>query len=314
MTNQTFQFDFEVAVREKAKLRMAIDGPAKSGKTFTSLLIATYLVPDGKIIMLDTEHNSGLKYAPVPGTAATPDEGTFNFLHANLPDYSPAAYIAGIHAAEEAGADVIVVDSFTYAWKNILEQKNSLDLRGVNGDKRYANSWTNWGFLTVQQEELIETVLQSSCHIIATMRSKMAYEQIKDDQTNKLKVVKLGLEPIQREGTEYEFDVMLDMNQEHFGTISGTRCHELEGYGALNPGQEVAEILGAWLQTGVEPAERPMRREVFVAQMGALGYVDDAQIKGILGELKLLSISGPRKYNVMLEAVMRHVEETKSHE
>ena len=65
---------FKRATKRQARLRMAVTGPAGSGKTLTALLVARALVgKQGKIAVLDTEHGSASKYADVVDFA-TDDE------------------------------------------------------------------------------------------------------------------------------------------------------------------------------------------------------------------------------------------------
>lgn len=292
-------FVFEEAVREKAKLRMAITGPAKAGKSTTALRIASNLIPGGKIVLIDTERESSKKYAPQPGQQPNEEELTFKFYRVDLPNFKPQTYIDAIHAAEKFGADMIIIDSLTHAWKDLLAQKTALD------DLPRSNSYTNWGKLTPQHEQLIETMLQSPCHIIATMRTKMAYEQVKDEDTGKSKVVKLGMEPVQRDDMPYEFDILLDMNQEHYGAVSGGRCPALEGYQELKPGAELAQIIGAWLNTGAEPPAPPMTREQFAVEAGKLLKLEDeAAIGNALKERGVvINQSARRKYDEALDAL-----------
>ncbi len=54
---------FRKAERRKAKLRLALTGPAGSGKTYGALLIAQGL--GGRIAMIDTENGSGDLYSAV---------------------------------------------------------------------------------------------------------------------------------------------------------------------------------------------------------------------------------------------------------
>ncbi len=54
---------FRKAERRKTKLRLAITGPAGSGKTYGALLIAQGL--GGHIAMIDTENGSGDLYSAV---------------------------------------------------------------------------------------------------------------------------------------------------------------------------------------------------------------------------------------------------------
>jgi len=49
---------FQKATRKQAKARVAIDGPAGSGKTYTSLLAASVLANGGKVAVIDAERGS----------------------------------------------------------------------------------------------------------------------------------------------------------------------------------------------------------------------------------------------------------------
>jgi len=57
---ETKMSQFHKAERKKGKLRLAIAGPAGSGKTYSALLIALGL--GGRIAMIDTERGSGELY------------------------------------------------------------------------------------------------------------------------------------------------------------------------------------------------------------------------------------------------------------
>ena len=78
---------FRKAERRKAKLRLAITGPAGSGKTYGALLIAQGL--GGKIAMIDTENGSGDLYA---------DMCDYDVQTLTAP-YSIQKYLEAIHEA-----------------------------------------------------------------------------------------------------------------------------------------------------------------------------------------------------------------------
>lgn len=64
---------------------------------------------------------------------------------------------------------------------------------------------------------------------------------------------KIGMAPIQRDGVEYEFDVIGDLSIDHEMVVSKTRCPELDGQVFKKPGADVALILSAWLSDGTPP-------------------------------------------------------------
>lgn len=229
------------ATKKQAKLRMAITGPAGAGKTFTALKLASLLAEKGqKIAVIDTEHGSASKYADL-----------FSFDACELTNFNPKNYIDAIHEAEKAGYAVIVIDSTSHAWNGtggVLEvvEAASTRLRG--------NSYAGWKEGTPLQNSLVEAIIASKCHVIATMRSKMEHVQEKDDR-GKTIVRKLGMAPVQREGMEYEFDVVGDLDVSNTMVITKTRCSALTDAVIKKPGKELAKTLKAWLTDGAEPVE-----------------------------------------------------------
>ena len=82
---------FHKAERKKSKLRLAIAGPAGSGKTYSALLVAFGI--GGRVAMIDTERGSGELYAHL---------GDYDVCPITSP-FVPEKYIEAIRAAEDAG-------------------------------------------------------------------------------------------------------------------------------------------------------------------------------------------------------------------
>lgn len=188
---------FKKAERHALKLKIGIDGPSGSGKTDGALAIATAITNGGKVAMADSENESGLYYADL-----------YDFDHLPLPDTKPATYREVIKAAVAAGYDALIIDSLTHAWQHILAAK---DEHENNNPK--ANKWTLWSIYGPMWEELMRDVLDAPIHIIATMRSKQAYEQIEKD--GRKSIIKLGMAPQVREGADYEFGLVFSVNTAH---------------------------------------------------------------------------------------------------
>ena len=227
---------FQKATKMQARLRLALIGPSGSGKTFTALKIATAY--GGRIALIDTEHASASKYA---------DEFDFQTLILSK-DFSPRRYVEAINLAEENKFDWLIIDSASHAWSGkggALEMVDEEMARSGNNNK-----WAAWRNVTPEHNLLVDAIVQSSCHIIATIRSKMDYVQEKDERTGKTSMKKLGMQPIQRDGLEYEFDVVADMTVEHKLIVSKTRCSALDGAVIDMPGKEIAETLKQWLSDG----------------------------------------------------------------
>jgi hypothetical protein len=233
---------FQKATKKKLKLRLAIDGPSGAGKTYTALVAATALARGGKIAVIDTERGSASLYS---------DKFEFDVLE--LDKYSPLAYINAINAAEENGYDVIVIDSLSHAWEG---EGGALDLQDQASKKQGNNSYTAWREVTPLHRKLVDAILQSTAHIIATMRSKMEYVQEKNDQGRTV-IRKVGLAPIQRAGMEYEFTVVADMDVEHNFITSKSRCDAFADIVEKKPSSKTFKILIDWLDSGVEATNQP---------------------------------------------------------
>lgn len=254
---------FQKATRKQAKARIAIDGPAGSGKTYTSLIAATVLANGGKIAVIDTERGSASLYA---------DEFDFDVLE--LENYNPKNYISAIDEAEKAGYSVIVIDSLSHAWEGeggILDMHDAATKR-----QKTENSYTAWKDVTPVHREFVDRMLQSKAHIVATMRAKMEYSQEKNGE-GKTVIRKIGLAPVQRAGTEYEFTVVCDMDVDHSLSVSKSRCKPIADKVVSHPDKRFFEILNNWLNSGEEV--KPMTREFAQGMLTSKGvrYADLSQ-------------------------------------
>jgi hypothetical protein len=233
---------FKKASKSAIKLRLALSGASGSGKTFSALSIASYL--GNSIAVIDTEHGSASRYAD-----------KFNFDVCELENHHPAKYIEAIQAAEQAGYEVIVIDSLSHAWFSELE----LAGKGFDG----------WKNVRPLERKLIDAMIGSNSHIIATMRSKTEYimeEYRAKDGKTKTAPKRIGTAPVQSAGIEYEFDIAGELNYEHILTISKTRCSELADRTFLNPGKEIADILKAWTTSAVsDVAPAPQSQPKFAS-------------------------------------------------
>lgn len=231
-------FTFKKATKKQAKARVGISGPAGAGKTYTALRLATAMCE--RVAVIDTEHGSASKYA---------DEFDFDVLE--LDDFHPTNYVQAIRAAEAAGYDGLVIDSISHEWsgKNgCLELVEMYAKRNKGGNKFAA-----WGDVTPLHNEFIEAIHSAQLHIFATMRSKMDYIQTQDDK-GRTKIEKVGMAPITRDGVEYEFDIVGEMDLEHTLVITKSRCKRLADRVIRFPGEELAKEIKAWLSDGAPEA------------------------------------------------------------
>lgn len=228
---------FRKAEKRRAKLRLALMGPAGSGKTFTALRVARGLVGEnGRIALLDTEHGSSEKYA-----------GEHDFDVCPIDRYSPADYLRVIQAAEEAGYDCLIIDSLSHEWAGEGGILNFVD--NDPGRNKFSSAW---GKATPMHLKFIESILKPKMHIIGTLRVKMAYEIITNDRGKK-EPVKIGLAPVTRAGMEYEFDVLGAIDLDGTLSVQKTRCSAIRDYRERFAGEAFGETLRAWLEDGTAP-------------------------------------------------------------
>lgn len=228
---------FQKATKRQSKLRLALIGPSGSGKTYSALAIAKGL--GGRVALIDTEHGSASKYAHL-----------FDFDTLALESFAPETYIEAISAAEAAGYDVLIIDSISHAWAGkggVLEFVDQQKLKG-GADP------TGWGKATPKQNAFVDKMLSASeraVHLIVTMRSKMTIALDVDEKTHKTVIRRLGMQPIQRDGLEYEFDLVGDMDQDNTFTVSKSRCENIAvGQTFDKPGAQLAATLRTWLDAG----------------------------------------------------------------
>ena len=239
---------FRKAERRKAKLRLAITGPAGSGKTYGALTLAQGL--GGRIAMIDTENGSGDLYANMCD---------YDVETLTAP-YSIQKYLSAIHEAESEGYDVLIIDSLSHAWTG---EGGLLDIHSqLTASMKSGNSYAAWNKITPMHNRLIETMLASSCHIIATMRSKTDYAQVMNDR-GRTEIRKVGLAPVQKDGMDYEFTVVFDLGMEHTVTVSKDRTGLFDRQ-VFTITQDTGRTLKDWLNKGsdIVPTAQDIRNTI----------------------------------------------------
>ena len=243
---------FAPATKKQLKARITLDGPAGSGKTYTALRFAMALAQGGRVAVIDTEHRSASKYV-----GESPDGFPWEFSVCEMEHYAPSTYTQVVRSAGLEGFAVIVVDSLSHAWEGVGGALDQVDKKKDGG-----NSFTAWKDVTPQHREMVETLLSCPAHLIVTMRTKMEYVLEERENARGRKVMapkKVGMQPIQRAGMEYEFDVVCDLDVDHVLTVSKTRCSAIDGAKATKPGPGFVDPVLAWLSTGevAVPATQP---------------------------------------------------------
>lgn len=246
------------ATKTQSRGRIALVGPAGSGKTYTGLVWARAIAGDsGRILCVDTERGSASKYSG--------EEGIGDFDVIELDTHEPATYVEALKLGAAEGYDVIVVDSLSHAWSGrggALEQVDRAAARSRSG-----NSFGAWREVTPMHNALVDALLTSPAHVIVTMRAKTEYV-LEADARGKQTPRKVGMAPVQRDGMEYEFDLVVDLDWEHCATVSKSRCSLVSDAVWRKPGVEAIAPFVAWLTDGAPAPTRvapPSAEERFAA-------------------------------------------------
>lgn len=237
---------FTTVTREKSKLRLALAGPSGAGKTLSALYLAYGITGDwNKIALIDTEHGRAKFYA----NRSDLNTGAFLYQEMTAP-YSPEKYKQMVaDGVEIVGSDgVIIIDSFSHAWDN---EGGVLDIKThIENTQKGKTSFSAWDEAGKIQNNLVNTILSVKCHTIVTLRTKMAYA-MEENSHGKMVPVKIGLAPVQRENTEYEFDIVLNIARNHVASASKDTTFLDTWSGIITP--ELGTRLKEWLDNGVEP-------------------------------------------------------------
>ena len=252
---------FTRAERKRAKARILIEGPSGSGKSYSAIRLAKGI--GGKIAAIDTEHGSLSMYS---------DLGEFDVMELSAP-FSPDRYCAAIREAEQAGYDVLIIDSITHEWSG---EGGCLDIK----DKLPGVSdWAKWAKLTPMHQRFIETMLQSPLHIIATVRSKTEWTL----DENKPK--KVGTSPQQRDGMDFEFTMVFSVQAgNHVASVTKDRTAQFDGYLEViseTTGKRISDWLGSGAEAPTDP-NAELREQIKAARTAA--GIKPAEWSKLLGD------------------------------
>lgn len=196
--------NFRKAARKQAKIKIGLQGPSGSGKSYSSLLIAYGLIGDwSKVVVIDSENNSADLYAHL---------GEFNVIPISAP-YTPEKYTEAIALAVQYGMEAIVVDSISHEWEYLIDYHSNMQ----------GNSFQNWGKITPRHNAFINSILQANAHVIATIRSKQDY--VLSEKNGKMVPEKVGLKGVTRDGMDYELTIVFDVDARHLARASKDRTN-----------------------------------------------------------------------------------------
>ncbi len=296
-------FSITPARRSQVKLMIGLTGPSGSGKTYSALQLAYGITGDwAKVYVADTENKSSLYYA---------GEKTGDWNHIDFPPtlrggYNPENWMALIDTVEAIpSAQVLILDSISHAWN---AKGGVLDVVEASAFK--GNTYAGWKVGTPLQNAFLDKMRGSRLHIIATMRSVQDYHVEKNDR-GKSAPIKVGLKPVQREGIEYEFGIIFDINMEHYALSSKDRTGLFSHRGGFKITEEIGKELLDWANQGdtVVYEAKPDQKLMLVKILRGMGIPDD-KMKGISDQLLNTSMTELQmKISEILTAQEHNLEE-----
>lgn len=215
------------AQRQNVKIKLGLQGGAGVGKSMSALLLAYGITNDwSKVAIIDTENHSSELYSHL---------GAYNVLNVEAP-FSPERYEQAINICLNAQMEVIIIDSISHEWDYIVEEHGKLA----------GNSYTNWSKFTPRHQQFINTILQANVHIICTIRTKQDY--ILQEKNGKQIPEKVGLKPIQRDGIDYEFTLVFDIDCKHNAIASKDRTGLFVGKSDIRLSKDIGQQIVNWCQ------------------------------------------------------------------
>lgn len=245
------------AERKQAKLRISLSGVPGSGKTYSALLLARGMADSWeKVVLIDTENKRGDLYS---------DLGDYNIITLEAP-FTPERYIEAIDACEQAGMQVIVIDSMSHEWdgKGGLLESNEL----TAATRFKGNTWAAWSVSKPRHQRFIERIIQSPCHIIGTMRSKIETIQGEDK-----KVKKVGMKDIQKDDTAYEMTITFGIEREgHYAVAEKDNTHIFDSRDPFVISVKDGEAIKEWNLSGAKiPVDYSKIKEQIFDQLVRIG-------------------------------------------
>lgn len=230
---------FKKAQKTQVRLRLAMFGPAGAGKTYSALRLGTGMLRDGeRMAVIDTEFGSSAMYA---------DQFDFDMLVLEKPSID--MMVKAIQAAAQNGYTVLVIDSLSLSWQELLDEVDRLARAKYGG-----NTWSAWSEGTPKQRRMIRALLAYPGHIIATMRSKTEWSTTVEN--GKVRPVRVGLAPEQGKGIEYEFDMLMTISTSHEAHVIKDRTGKYQDQ-SFQVDEAFGQELREWLESGEAPPRAP---------------------------------------------------------
>ena len=282
------------AQRKQSKLRIGLSSPSGSGKTYGSLLLAKGLTDDwSKVGMIDSENGRGDIYS---------DFGEYNIINLK-PPFTPESYIEAIKAFENAGMEVIIIDSTTHEWEGeggCLQLNEKLAMAKYKG-----NTWSAWSETTPRHQRFLDAITSSSAHVITTVRNKIGTVMTEDKR-----VKKVGIKEVQREGFEYELTVNFNIDRDsHTVIASKDNTRIFEGMDPFVITEETGKILKDWVMSGAEDTDAKEKEEISASIKSVVMLVgkDLAWLEKQTGSLNIKTLAELKTIQKQMDALLEKV-------
>jgi hypothetical protein len=116
----------------------------------------------------------------------------------------------------------------------------------------------------------MQKILQSDSHIICTMRCKQDY--VLNEKNGKMVPEKVGLKAVMRDGIDYEFTIVFDINMKHQALASKDRTSLFIGKPEFTITKDTGRQILEWCNDGVsaESIREKLQQTTTIEELTAL--------------------------------------------
>lgn len=305
MSNQKpLVIEIRKAVREAARLVIALAGLSGGGKTRTAIELAYGMANYDitKVGFLDAENKRGSLYADCLRDHPThPTEETF-WIGDLQPPFSPDRYSAAIKQFEAAGVEILIIDSASHEWEG---EGGAQDIAENNKSK---GGKLNWAKAKGEHKKFINTLLQSNMHIIVCTRAREKTREYKDESDGKNKIESLGIQPIQEKNFMFEMTASLMLFSEGKarqvmkcpGELQDALAHQREYVTAAD-----GLAIRRWVEGGGKIDQRTEALRNKLVQQTEAGVENLKEKWGMLTEVQQKAV-GEQFYNTLMASAAEY--------
>lgn len=217
-------------------LKMAFEGFAGDGKTFTATQIAIGLhkkIGSTKpVAIFDTEKAAKalIREFEKAGIECVVDQE----------NRSLKALTDAIDWCQNGGADILIIDSITHVWENFLNAY-------MEWKRRSKLEFQDWGYIKPKwKTDFSDKFVNAKIHIIFTGRAGFSYENEINPETGKREIFKSGIKMKAESETAFEPDLLVFMETQtdimgkvktvkRVATILKDRTNTIDGQSFENP-------------------------------------------------------------------------------